>query len=535
MAGNQPTTKRLITEAMLRELLPGVLPDELVTQDELDAALDGLAQGGGLTPAALADALKLKQDQHREHQGLRSIIVGDSIAKGSDGLTNGHSGSWFSYVAGLSFGAIRMVRNAGVAGNTSAQMLARYAADVLVHRPELIVIEAITPNDTPARTTNEAIRANIKSMVEQGLAIGARVIVCTGPPQADDTVNARMIENSAWLRTYAALLGLDVWDLNEPLVNPATGKYKDGYSGDGTHPTRDACDVLAKAVWGKASNDFLPGGILATASDTDNILGDRGLFLAADAAATVADGVVAPNAATGATVARTARDDGLGFWQSLTNTAAGPALQIINLGGVKQADNSWALLPWMPGDVFAFSGEYENISSTTGFTAQVNMQVSTNGTAGTAQFRAISDWNPTLKGRRSFYIEDVVPDNYVPAATNVAIVLGAGTGTVRYSRIRLVNLSALERARKLSGAVAAALKLKADADKVYSKAEVDAKVAAASSPIRLWNATTRAWPAIGSTTQPVIFMSTNDKTAPAPTDMRIDLDVWMPHVDSAIA
>jgi hypothetical protein len=54
-------------------------------------------------------------------------------------------------------------------------------------------------------------------------------------------------------------------------------------------------------------------------------------------------------------------------------------------------------------------------------------------------------------------------------------------------------------------------------------------------PIRLWNKTSRTWPAINGATGPVIFMSTNDKTADIPAEARVEFDVWIPHVDATNA
>ena len=51
---------------------------------------------------------------------------------------------------------------------------------------------------------------------------------------------------------------------------------------------------------------------------------------------------------------------------------------------------------------------------------------------------------------------------------------------------------------------------------------------------RVWNATTRTYPAIGSETGPVWFISTNDVTADAPAEMRLNFDIWTPHVDAAV-
>jgi hypothetical protein len=67
------------------------------------------------------------------------------------------------------------------------------------------------------------------------------------------------------------------------------------------------------------------------------------------------------------------------------------------------------------------------------------------------------------------------------------------------------------------------------------RAAIDSSAAAAVSSIRLWNKTTRTWPAVGSAPLPVMFMSTNDPTADIPTAMRVDFDVWIPHVDATNA
>jgi hypothetical protein len=76
--------------------------------------------------------------------------------------------------------------------------------------------------------------------------------------------------------------------------------------------------------------------------------------------------------------------------------------------------------------------------------------------------------------------------------------------------------------------------LKADVSNVYTKTQVDDKVAAGvgASPFRAWNPSTRVWPALGSTTAPVLFVSTNDSTATAPTEARQNFDMWIQHPDA---
>jgi hypothetical protein len=77
-----------------------------------------------------------------------------------------------------------------------------------------------------------------------------------------------------------------------------------------------------------------------------------------------------------------------------------------------------------------------------------------------------------------------------------------------------------------------------DANKPVSTAQraaIDQSAAQAASGVRLWNKTTRTWPAINGATLPVIFISTNDKTADIPTAMRVEFDIWIPHADATNA
>jgi hypothetical protein len=85
-----------------------------------------------------------------------------------------------------------------------------------------------------------------------------------------------------------------------------------------------------------------------------------------------------------------------------------------------------------------------------------------------------------------------------------------------------------------AAATTSALALKADASNVYTKTQVDDKVAAGvgASPFRAWNPSTRVWPALGSTTAPVFYVSTNDATATAPSEARQNFDMWIQHPDA---
>jgi hypothetical protein len=51
-------------------------------------------------------------------------------------------------------------------------------------------------------------------------------------------------------------------------------------------------------------------------------------------------------------------------------------------------------------------------------------------------------------------------------------------------------------------------------------------------PLRTWNATTKAWPAVNSDL-PVMFLSVNDAAATPPDGQRVNFDLWIRHPDAA--
>jgi hypothetical protein len=134
-------------------------------------------------------------------------------------------------------------------------------------------------------------------------------------------------------------------------------------------------------------------------------------------------------------------------------------------------------------------------------------------------------------------VDGKLPSAQLPALSKSLVGLGNVDNTADASKpLSSAAVTALA-AKADQGATTAALAAKADAAAVYTKAQVDDKVGSGvgASPIRLWDKSARTWPAVGSGSAPVVFMSTNDKTADVPTGMRVELDVWIPHVDATNA
>lgn len=140
--------------------------------------------------------------------------------------------------------------NAGIAGNLTSQMLARFQTDVLSHNPSVVVILGGV-NDilkTPSPTID-----NIASMAEQASAQGATVVIglvmpVTGywqPPYEYDSTAAGDAAIQDWdqqLRDLAAAYGYHTVDYYDAVLLP-DGSQNTTLFVDGLHP--DAAGHLA--------------------------------------------------------------------------------------------------------------------------------------------------------------------------------------------------------------------------------------------------------------------------------------------------
>lgn len=179
---------------------------------------------------------------------LKIIPFGDSITAASTGFSSGiwQFGNGYAetsiYRAGPRF---QLLRNAGIAGNTTAQMLARLSTDVLAYSPDVVLMLGGT-NDILSGMTNAAIATtmgNLENMVRQMLKAGVLPIIVTPPTKDGAPTETRKIQ---WFYyALAQAYGLPLLDLYRLTVNPATGNFIAGYSGDGTHPLPAAVDAIA--------------------------------------------------------------------------------------------------------------------------------------------------------------------------------------------------------------------------------------------------------------------------------------------------
>jgi lysophospholipase L1-like esterase len=159
----------------------------------------------------------------------RSVFFGDSITEGWRALDPGF------------FGPDTLDR--GISGQTTAQMLVRFRADVIELQPAVVHIMAgtndIAGNTGPTSLT--AIQGRIRSMVELARAHRIGVILGSIPPAArfrwrpELRPVATIAAMNDWLRGYARQESLIYADYHAALADER-GAMRPDRSDDGVHP-----------------------------------------------------------------------------------------------------------------------------------------------------------------------------------------------------------------------------------------------------------------------------------------------------------
>jgi len=196
-------------------------------------------------------------------QRPRNVVpIGTSVTLGSDGLggvnlnlTQYSPGASGFPTSGLLLAGpfIKLIRNAGVAGNTSAQILARIYTDALryLQQGDICVLE-IGVNDLPAINANptsgiQALMANVQACIVACLGAGILPVLLTPLPNNGFPVAAKIVQ--WYYYDVARSWNIPLFDSYRLAADPATaGNWIAGYSADGTHPQRAGIQALSPTL-----------------------------------------------------------------------------------------------------------------------------------------------------------------------------------------------------------------------------------------------------------------------------------------------
>lgn len=195
----------------------------------------------------------------------RVIPIGDSITASTS------TGSWVDPAVLDSCGRIVMVRNAGIGGNTTQQMIDRFATDVAAYASDEIWIQAGT-NDV-GTLTDAQFAAKLGTLIDLAVATGRIIRVGNIPPK-DTNIAAALSFRANVIPTVCAEKGVHCFDLWADTIDPSDGGFYSTDTVDGVHPSNagflkaktkllDELGVATSTYLSLATTNDAAGGMLA--------------------------------------------------------------------------------------------------------------------------------------------------------------------------------------------------------------------------------------------------------------------------------
>ncbi|WP_260706590.1 GDSL-type esterase/lipase family protein [Edaphobacter flagellatus] len=145
--------------------------------------------------------------------------------------------------------------NRGIKGQTTAQMLVRFRADVIDLKPAVVVILAGT-NDIANRKGRagvlEAVENNLTSMDQLARANGIKVVLATLLPVCGAQLAKRspddILQLNQWIAGYAKGHNIQLLDYYPAMLDSKTGQLRESISHDCLHPNVEGYDIMQPMV-----------------------------------------------------------------------------------------------------------------------------------------------------------------------------------------------------------------------------------------------------------------------------------------------
>lgn len=174
-----------------------------------------------------------------------TVALGDSLTRMNSDPRWDFLGtdSWFAIDS--CDGRMAYGYDAGVSGDTTAQMLARFPTDVAARHPQQVIILGGT-NDVLQHVPAPVTISHLRQLIEESRVLGASVAIGTIPPidgspstDAVDGLNARIEALAAG--THSPLI-----DFHAAVAEGDA--YRPGWTVDGVHPALRGAEAMASAA-----------------------------------------------------------------------------------------------------------------------------------------------------------------------------------------------------------------------------------------------------------------------------------------------
>ncbi|CUI04683.1 hypothetical protein BN2497_4143 [Janthinobacterium sp. CG23_2] len=153
-------------------------------------------------------------------KGGKMVLAGDSISNQNNQVSATFNATlakgYFTQAAAMLGQRFEAVRNAGVSGNTTADLLARLQTDVLAQQPEWCFMH-IGTNDVGGDVPSSVTTANIEELCRRMTGAGIKLILSTIMPRGFAGMTqarlATMMANNAFIQAYAVRNSIPLVDL----------------------------------------------------------------------------------------------------------------------------------------------------------------------------------------------------------------------------------------------------------------------------------------------------------------------------------
>ena len=141
---------------------------------------------------------------------------------------------------------LRLIKNVGIPGNTTAQMRARLGSDVYTYNPQVLFVLGGT-NDLGYGISGSATIANLRAIIVGAKAHKITVILLLVPPDSYSSMASKVNSLNAAIINLANSQRVVYVDIHAPLTNSA-GTYFPKYTSDGLHFSDLGAQVVANTI-----------------------------------------------------------------------------------------------------------------------------------------------------------------------------------------------------------------------------------------------------------------------------------------------